>query len=70
MYCSFHKESIMVNVCHKLCKTNLCGTIISEKYDGYCMICYMNLFPDKPITRNYCTKEIYVRKFILDTFPS
>jgi hypothetical protein len=69
MYCSFHKESIMVNVCHKLCKTNLCGTIISEKYDGYCMICFIHLFPDKPITRNYKTKETDVKNYILNSFP-
>ena len=70
IYCSIHKEDIMINICHPVCKTHLCGTKVSEKYDGYCMICFINLFPDKPITRNYCTKEIYVRNFILDTFPN
>ena len=69
IYCSIHKEDIMINICHIICKTHLCGTIISEKYEGYCMICFINLFPEKPITRNYLTKEKNVRKFILDTFP-
>lgn len=68
IYCSIHKEDSMVNVCHILCKTYLCGTIISEKYEGYCMICFMHLFPDKPITRNYLTKENNVRKFVLESF--
>lgn len=68
IYCSIHKEDSMVNVCHILCKTYLCGTIISEKYEGYCMICFINLFPDKPITRNYLTKENNVRKFVLENF--
>ena len=68
IYCSIHKENIMVNICHPICKTHLCGTKVSEKYDGYCMICFINLFPDKPITRNYLTKETNVRKFVLDSF--
>jgi len=68
IYCSIHKDSTMVNVCHKLCNTHLCGTIVSEKYDGYCMICFINLFPDKPITMNYLTKETNVRNFILENF--
>ena len=68
IYCSIHKEDTMVNVCHPICKTHLCGTKVSEKYEGYCMICFMNLFPDKPITKNYLTKENNVRKFVLESF--
>jgi hypothetical protein len=33
------------------------------------MFCYIHLFPDKPVTRNYKTKERSVVEFVLNTFP-
>ena len=69
LYCSEHKIDGMININHKLCKTYLCGTRVSDKYEGYCLYCFINIFPDKPITRNYKTKEKAVRDFILTNFP-
>jgi hypothetical protein len=69
LYCSKHKIEGMVNVKHETCKSYLCSTIVSEKYDGYCLYCYMNLFPDKPVSRNYKTKEYAVVEFVKTTFP-
>ena len=68
IYCSLHKEDLMVNVCQQLCKTHLCGKQVSNKYEGYCMVGFIHLFPDKSISKNYCTKEKAVRNFILSTF--
>lgn len=39
-----------------------------EKYDGYCIYCYMNLFPNKSVSRNYKTKEYAVVEFVKNTY--
>jgi hypothetical protein len=69
LYCSAHKLQGMVNVINKRCKTYLCSTIVQKKYDGYCRYCYMNLFPDKPVSRNYKTKEYAVVEYVKTKFP-
>lgn len=52
------------------CKSSWCATIPSNKaYEGYCLLCFINLFPEKPIVRNYKTKERAVADFIKATFP-
>ncbi len=70
LYCVDHKQPDMVNVKSKICKTHLCYTQVTEKYDGYCSYCFMNLFPDKPISRNYKTKEYSVVEFVKTKFPN
>jgi len=70
LYCSTHKKEGMVNVINKTCKSDWCLTIVQEKYDGYCLFCYMNLFPDKPVFRNYKTKEYSVVEYIKKKFPN
>lgn len=69
LYCCKHKLDNMVNVKHPICKTPLCTTIVQEKYEGYCLSCYVNLFPDKPNLRNYKTKEKDVVDRIIQAFP-
>ena len=59
----------MVDITHKTCKSDWCFTLCRERYDGYCMHCYMNLFPDKPVSRNYKTKERSVVEFVTTKFP-
>jgi hypothetical protein len=59
----------MINVTDKTCKSNWCKTLVAEKYDGYCLFCYINLFPDKPVSRNYKTKEYSVVDFVKKKFP-
>jgi hypothetical protein len=54
----------MVNVKHKLCKTNMCGKRTIEKYEEYCLTCYIYQYPDRPLSRNYKTKESDVVKFL------
>jgi hypothetical protein len=67
-YCKSHKLDDMVDVTHKTCKTHLCDTRVNEKYEGYCLFCYIHIFPDKPVVRNYKTKEKAVADFIIDKF--
>ena len=68
LYCATHKLSGMVDVKSKTCKSELCFTQVRDKYDGYCMRCYMNLFPDKPVFRNYKTKEYAVVEHVKTKF--
>jgi hypothetical protein len=70
LYCSIHKLEGMVNVKSKTCKTHLCSILVQDKYDGYCLRCYMYLFPDKPVSRNYKTKEYSVVEFTKNNFPN
>jgi len=68
--CLTHKTHDDVDIKHAYCKTHLCYTRSSNpKYDGYCLHCYVNIYPDKPNARNYKTKESAVSKFIKDSFP-
>ena len=39
-------------------------TFINKKYQGYCLFCFVNLFPDNQLVRNYKTKEKEVSDFI------
>ena len=70
MYCTTHKKDGMVDITHKTCKSEWCNTRPNYKYEGYCLYCYMNLFPDKPIVRNYKTKEHSVVEFVKSRFPN
>jgi hypothetical protein len=70
IYCFTHKLDGMIDVKSKTCKTYLCYTRVTEKYDGYCLYCYINLFPDKPVTRNYKTKEYSVVECVKEKYPN
>jgi hypothetical protein len=70
LYCAVHKKEGMVDVRNKTCKSEWCSTFVKKKYDGYCLFCYMNLFPDKPVSLNYKTKEYSVVDYIKTKFPS
>jgi len=69
LYCATHRLEGMVNIKFKSCKNEWCLSLIrSEKYSGFCLFCYINMFPDKPVTRNYKTKEYAVVEFIKNIF--
>lgn len=63
-YCVSCKNSDMVDVRHPRCKTYLCDIRPQDKFEGYCLRCFVNTFPDKPVTRNYKTKEGAVVEYI------
>jgi hypothetical protein len=69
LYCVTHKKEVMINVISKTCNSSWCYTRVQEKYDGYCLYCYMHLFPDKPVSRNYKTKEYAVVEYVKNKFP-
>ena len=68
LYCFSHKKEEMINIKNKICKTHLCYTQVKDKYDGYCLFCYINIFPDKPLSRNYKTKEYSVVDFVKNKY--
>ena len=71
-FCSEHRLQGMINVDSTMCKTNLCETIVhnKNKNEGYCLYCYIHLFPDAPLSRNYKTKETAVTTFIKKIIPN
>ena len=71
IYCAAHKKEGMVDVKHKTCKSDWCDVQVSNpKYEGYCLFCFMNMFPEKEISRNYKTKERSTVEFVLSQFPN
>jgi hypothetical protein len=69
-FCASHKLSEMEDVINLKCKSEWCNTLArNSRNDGYCLFCFVNLFPDKPATRNYKTKEKTVADFVLENFP-
>jgi len=52
-----------------LCKSSWCVTGGFKKYNGYCLSCCVNLFPDIPVYRNYKTKEADVASRVKEVFP-
>jgi hypothetical protein len=52
-----------------LCKSEWCFTVKNLRYEGYCLRCYLYLFPDTKLPRNYKTKENTVVNEIKHTFP-
>ena len=69
LYCSDHKKAGMINLAVKYCRTPMCETSATVKYEGYCFRCYMYTFPDAPVTNRYKTKEMAVRDFLKSSFP-
>ena len=68
LYCAKHKKEGMIDVKNKSCKSSWCSTLASEKYDGFCFFCFINLFPHKQVSRNYKTKEFAVVEYIKSNF--
>jgi hypothetical protein len=57
----------------KICKSEWCDTTVqntSKKYEGYCTFCFRNLFPDRPVTKNFRTKERDVVEYIKSNFTN
>ena len=69
IYCVTHKKDGMVDVKNKRCHSQWCDTYGNKKYRGYCLFCFMNLFPDEKVARNYKTKERAVVDFVKSNFP-
>ena len=70
-HCATHKLPEMVDVFSKTCVSEWCSIRVSNKlYKGYCLRCFVHLFPNNQIVRNYKTKERKVVDFIMSSFPA
>jgi hypothetical protein len=71
LYCSGHSLDGMIDTRLKKCKTHLCDTYVKNKYKGYCYYCFVHLFPDSVLCKNYKTKERCVAEYIQShsTYP-
>ena len=70
-YCATHKLDGMVDIVSPRCKTHLCDTIVqNDKYEGYCLYCFIHLFPDNPVSQNYKTKERATVESVLNNFDN
>lgn len=68
-HCVKCKTPEMMYVTGKRCKLKECDThVFGSKYDGYCTRCYVYMNPDKPLSRNYKTKERAVVEYIFENF--
>jgi hypothetical protein len=70
IYCDMHKLDNMIDVMSKRCKTPMCDTFITNKYEGYCVSCFIHMFPNRPNSHNYKTKEKHVVQTITSEFPN
>ena len=69
-YCSLHKRDGMVNVISKRCLTDHCDIMVSSKYNGYCLRCFIYMFPEEPVILNYRLKEKHIEDFIKKEFSN
>ena len=72
LYCDLHKKDDMVDTVSKKCINECCDIIVlNNKYDDYCFSCYVKdpKNKDKPIIRNYKTKERAVADYIKEQYP-
>lgn len=61
--CSKHKSEDMEYI--NLCRSDFCNiSVTHKKYDGYCAACFIHLFPENKVSRNYKTKENEVATFV------
>lgn len=70
LYCNIHKSEEMIDVVHKTCKANYCMSRPSgnKQCKEYCLRCFINLFPDESISRNFKIKERHVTDYLKINF--
>jgi hypothetical protein len=62
-HCSECKMSGMVDVVNPRC-ANGCGTRVGKRCKGYCLRCYVYLFPGEKVSHNYKIKEHHFIDYI------
>uniref|UniRef100_A0A6C0AZH9 Uncharacterized protein n=1 Tax=viral metagenome TaxID=1070528 RepID=A0A6C0AZH9_9ZZZZ len=65
-YCIHNKIKTYCKICGGscLCKSSWCETRSTKKYEHFCLFCFIHLFPEKEISRNYKTKEKVISNYI------
>ena len=69
-YCAEHKKEGMDNMISKRCVSKHCETLVTQKYDGYCAHCFINLFPNDERVKmaRIKSREILVECFLEEKF--
>ena len=69
-FCVEHKKEGMYDVISKRCVSKHCETIATQKYDGYCAYCFINLFPNDERVKmaRIKSREILVECFLEEEF--
>ncbi len=69
LFCKHGKKKYYCFECdgRKLC-VNCRDTSANSTYDNHCLRCFIHLFPEKPVARNYKTKEKEVTTFVTTNF--
>ena len=67
-HCAGCKLPDMQNIITKRCKNEWCDIFVNNKYNGYCFRCFIHMFPDNTISRNYAIKEKHMTTFIENKF--
>ena len=62
IFCIHYKNKQYCKLCDgsMLCRSDFCHTKGNKHYNGYCLTCTINLFPNMITKRNYKTKEKHV----------
>lgn len=69
--CLTHQLKGMINMKNKRCKTPGCDVMVLPRNNkGYCLHCFMHMFPNEKIARNYKIKENEVLNSIVEKFSS
>ncbi len=68
LYCTRCKDYNMIQLTGNTCKNGDCLTRATKKYKGYCRWCFVHLFPNEPIAKNFKTKEKAVYDYIISQF--
>jgi hypothetical protein len=69
------EHNIMKKICktcdgRELCTSDFCENRKNNKCNGYCRNCFIHLFPNETISKNYKTKEKCVIDHISNLFPN
>jgi hypothetical protein len=70
-HCFEHKSPDMFDVLEKrLCKNEGCNKRVDNlKYNGYCVRCFIYLFPDQEVSKTYRVKEKHFQEFLIAHYP-
>jgi len=68
IFCIKHKKVGMIDIKHNMCNNDWCNTLCQKKYRNYCFNCFIHMFPEEKVSRNYKTKEYSVFEYIKENF--
>lgn len=69
-YCIEYKKEEMIDIKHQKnqCKIENCNTRANIKYRGHCLRCFIHLFPDEKISKNYKVREQHFVDYLKENY--